>query len=663
MGMVLKLGALKLVFDEQAAISLFHNDKLVSQLFPLVELYNQIPLDSPVKTAFQGPVDLSSSLGKGFRYSVEVTYKRDLICFINIDYFPRWHDTVFLHWRFENRGDLPIEINRLSLPRMSIPRPSSQNVWTFQGAAVQWGQDFAFELPSTFYRDNFLGHLQDGEGGGIPLVDFWTPDLGIALGHLETVSQPWYMPVEASADQIVASLQWRSNTHLEPGNSLDGLYTVLMIHHGDFFEPLARYREMMKLRGVVPAQPSTEDYEPAWCSWGYEFDVRPEEIEGVLPILTRLGIRWVTLDDRWFDHYGDWNPRQDTFPGGDEEMKNLVERIHQAGLKAQLWWYPLCAEDGHGQWDTLTYGYSRVLLEHPDWVVLNSDGSIARNNRHLAMLCPALSEVQNYTLKLVERFIGEWGFDGFKLDNIYTMAQCYNPAHGHQEPEESIQAFGSLYRQILTESRRLRQQAVIQICPCGTPLTFDLIPAVSQTVTADPTSSYQVRQRIKFYKALMGPQSAVFADHVELTDGGEDFASQIGVGGVPGTKFVWPERPEILARLREVWLLTSEKEEVWRKWFQIYHEHRLAEGEYLNLYDMAFDYPESHVIRKGHRFYYAFFAPNFKGEVEFRGLEAKSYRLVDYVNGRNVGVIHGENPVLHIEFEQSLLVVAIPENL
>ncbi|MGB9897322.1 glycoside hydrolase family 36 protein [Thermanaerothrix sp.] len=663
MGMVLKFGALNLVFDEQAAISLFHNDKLVSQLFPLVELYNQIPLDSPVKTAFQGPVDLSSSLGKGFRYSVEITYKCDLICIINIDYFPRWHDTVFLHWRFENRGDLPIEINRLSLPRMSIPRPSSQSVWTFQGAAVQWGQDFAFELPSTFYRDNFLGHLQDGEGGGIPLVDFWTPDLGIALGHLETASQPWYMPVEASADQIIASLQWRGNTRLEPGNSLDGLYTVLMIHHGDFFEPLARYREMMKLRGVAPAQPSTEDYEPAWCSWGYEFDVRPEEIEGVLPMLTRLGIRWVTLDDRWFDHYGDWNPRQDTFPSGDEEMKNLVERIHQAGLKAQLWWYPLCAEDGHGQWDTLTYGYSRVLLEHPDWVVLNSDGSIARNNRHLAMLCPALSEVQNYTLKLVERFIGEWGFDGFKLDNIYTMAQCYNPAHGHQEPEESIQGFGSLYRQILTESRRLRQQAVIQICPCGTPLTFDLIPAVSQTVAADPTSSYQVRQRIKFYKALMGPQSAVFADHVELTDGGEDFASQIGAGGVPGTKFVWPERPEILSRLREVWLLTSEKEEVWRKWFQIYHEHRLAEGEYLNLYDMAFDYPESHVIRKGHRFYYAFFAPNFKGEVEFRGLEAKSYRLVDYVNGRNVGVIHGENPVLHIEFEQSLLVVAIPENL
>ena len=53
------------------------------------------------------------------------------------------------------------------------------------------------------------------------------------------------------------------------------------------------------------------------------------------------------------------------------------------------------------------------------------------------------------------------------------------------------------------------------------------------------------------YKALLGPESAVYGDHVELTamdrignnwrEHGEDFASTIGVGGVVGTKFVWPD--------------------------------------------------------------------------------------------------------------------------
>lgn len=42
---------------------------------------------------------------------------------------------------------------------------------------------------------------------------------------------------------------------------------------------------------------------------------------------------------------------------------------------------------------------------------------------------------------------------------------------------------------------------------------------------------------------LQGDQSrlAYYGDHVELTDGGDDFASQIGIGAVIGSKFTWPE--------------------------------------------------------------------------------------------------------------------------
>ena len=260
----------------------------------------------------------------------------------------------------------------------------------------------------------------------------------------------------------------------------------------------------------------------------------------MLPVLKDLGLHWLTLDDHWFDHYGDWNPRHDSFPGGAEQMRRMVEKIHQAGALAQIWWYPLCVEDGHGNWDDHPYGISRLLRQHPDWLVLNGDGSAARNNRQLPMLCPALPEVQEYTLKLVRLFIEDWGFDGHKLDNIYCMAACHNPAHQHTHPEDSLEAFAGLYRQILEETRRLRPDSVTQICPCGTPITHTLLPAVDQTVTADPTSSAQIRQRIKFYKALTGPAMPVFADHVELSDGGADFASEIGAGGIPATKFILP---------------------------------------------------------------------------------------------------------------------------
>jgi alpha-galactosidase len=245
------------------------------------------------------------------------------------------------------------------------------------------------------------------------------------------------------------------------------------------------------------------------------------------------------------------------------------------------------------------------------------------------------------------------------------MAPCHNPAHQHDKPGDSITAFDRLYRQILEETRRLRPNSVTQICPCGTPITHTLLPAVDQTVTADPTSSAQIRQRIKFYKALTGPQMPVFADHVELSDGGVDFASEIGAGGIPSTKFILPLEAAVPGRLNEYWPLTHDKQALYKKWFAISRENGLANGEALNLYDLAFDEPEAHVIRKGKRLYYAFFTRHsqeeFAGRLELRGLDARAYLLHDYVNGQPLGTVIGPTGSLETKFRGSLLFFATPE--
>lgn len=568
---------------------------------------------------------------------------------------------VSLQVRVANSGSIPFDFDRFNAPRLLLsPAFTGERLWTLQGAAVHWGQDFAFELHSGFSRENFLGHVQNGEGGGIPLVYFWNRAQGLALMHVEPAPQDWYMPVEAGEAGVRAALQFRRPLRLQPGESFQGLKTVLSVHTGDFFAPLALYRQLLAAQGIQAPAPVPADYEPGWCSWGYEFDVRPGEMTGVLPVLKELGIRWLTLDDRWFDAYADWNPRPDTFPGGAEDMRGMNAAIHASGSFSQLWWYPLCAEDGQGGWESHPYGLSQVLRQHPDWLILNADGSVARNNRHLAMLCPALPEVRDYTRELTLRFIRDWGFDGHKLDNIYTVPACHNPAHHHARPEESTRALAEIYRIIFETTRQLRPASVTQICPCGTPLTFSLLPFTDQTVTADPTSSQQIRQRIKFYKALSGPRSAVFADHVELSDAHADFASEIGAGGVPATKFIWPDDETVRARLKEVWDLPAAKKALWQKWFGIYNAHRPAQGEYLNLYDIAFDFPEAHVIRKGDTFYYAFYAAEFGGRVELRGLEKRPYRLLDYVEGRELGPCNGSPAWLEVAFTGALLLAAIP---
>ncbi len=113
-------------------------------------------------------------------------------------------------------------------------------------------------------------------------------------------------------------------------------------------------------------------------------------------------------------------------------------------------------------------------------------------------------------------------------------------------------------------------------------------------------------------------------------------------------------------RLKEYWALTSDKEALWKKWFEIATQHSLADGEYLNLYDLAFDFPEAHAIRKADKMYYAFFThsmdENYVGELQFRGLdEAQKYQIQDYVEGRILGEVAGSDPHLRVEMCGALL--------
>ena len=100
---------------------------------------------------------------------------------------------------------------------------------------------------------------------------------------------------------------------------------------------------MIDGEGLKRPTTNSEDYAVAWCGWGYLADVTPAQMLGTIPKLKEFGIHWATLDDRWFNNYGDWQPRSDTFPDG--EIQKMVQQFHQQGIKVQLWWLPLAVED------------------------------------------------------------------------------------------------------------------------------------------------------------------------------------------------------------------------------------------------------------------------------------------------------------------------------
>ena len=134
------------------------------------------------------------------------------------------------------------------------------------------------------------------------------------------------------------------------------------------------------------------------------------------------------------------------------------------------------------------------------------------------------------------------------------------------------------FKAIWDAAQAAKPGAVIEICPCGTGYSFFTLPYLNMTVASDPESSWQIRTKGKTLKALAGDRIAYFGDHVEMSDGGEDFASTFGVGGVIGTNFAWPGAP---GEKDKTLLLTPEREKTWARWVALYQAMRLSEGEYV----------------------------------------------------------------------------------
>ena len=142
---------------------------------------------------------------------------------------------------------------------------------------------------------------------------------------------------------------------------------------------------------------------------------------------------------------------------------------------------------------------------------------------------------------------------------------------------------------------------------------------------------------------------------MELSDNGNDFPTQIGIGAVVGSKFTYPkDNPNV----KTSYLLTPEKEKLYKKWVGIYNEKMLSKGEYLNLYDLTFDKPETHVVRKDNRLYYAFYADKWNGgSITLKGLENKKYTVCEYTgDDMKTYILDGSNPVITPSFEGSYLI-------
>ena len=607
-----------------------------------------------------GPCKISKetvqdAFGTGHGYVMESKAENGLVRRVSATAYDRYPSTLIIRAQYTNASDKDVAVDGWSACNLDVLAAGDDpDFWSFQGQSTEERDDWILPVGGGFFQKNYMGMNNSDYGGGVPVVCLWRRDAGVMVGHLspnpELVSLPVSMGVGEDFASVAIEKEYDSPLMLHPGESLQPCDAFISVFTGDCFSALRNYAGLLEAKGVVMPESEPAAFEPAWCAWGYERRFTLKEILGTLPKVKELGFKWATLDDGYQIAEGDWDLTRERFPRGDADMKNLVDQFHANGLKAELWWAPLAADPG-----------TAFLKKYPESVILDKDGKPQDITWWDSWyLSPIDADVIREQKALVEKFLGDWGFDGLKLDgqHMNAVAPDYNPAHHPDDPEKDVRELPTFFKMIYETARAVKPHAVLQFCPCGDCFSVYHLPYVNKTVSSDPESSWQIRTKGYVLRAL-APRTAYYGDHIELSDGGNDYQTQLGIGAVLGTKFTWPkDNPYV----RRSYVLTPEKEAQLKNALGIYESKRLSEGEFVpGLYDIGYDFPETYVIRKDGVLNYAFYTRGPQvTQVELRGLEKGcDYHITDYYNHVDYGTVTAsDKTVLDVSFDHALLLEA-----
>lgn len=584
----------------------------------------------------------------------------------------KFKNAAIFNTTYKNIGDNKIHIDSVFTQRLllksGIEKPASQpaDFASFQGGINEWSKDYSLIwLKPGFHQANFQGiHRTRGPkgtepteyiGGGMPFVDVWNKDMGVSIMHLEKTPMWLSLPVNVRQDgttevsivekpvEKLGGQEW-----LNPNDSFHTVQNAIVFHHLDYFDALNTYGELLRCRGIDIMRTSPEKaYEPYWKGWGFGMDFTLTQMYSVLPDLRKMNVKIANLDDGWFEYYGDWNVNlaPGKFPNGDKDMIAFVNKIHSEGFKTNLWWYPLGVSPK-----------SKLAKERPDLLVQNEDGSFPIESRGQYQFCPAYEPSLKYIEGLVVRFTSVYGFDGLYSDSrgLATVQPCYNKAHHHKSPLESFQSVSRVFKVVYETLQKHDKDAFQEVCICATPHSPYNMPYYQIANASDPVNMFQVRRRIKVEKAIHGSTFAVGdcyqvpKDEYDGYSVYESFENAIGTGAQATTFF------------RD---LDATQLQTWEKGFSKYREMKLANAEYISLYDIAFDKPDIHVLKKDKDLFYGIYADSWTKNdgITLRGLEkGVNYSVFDYIHNKPLGNVNGSNPVLKIDFKEHLLIRLTP---
>ena len=213
-----------------------------------------------------------------------------------------------------------------------------------------------------------------------------------------------------------------------------------------------------KAAGFKNAPVPESAFDPLYSTWyAYLQDVQDKPLEEEARQAASLGMKTMILDDGWqkeksvsfYSAVGDWMPVKSRFPN----MKAHVDAVHKAGLKYMLWLAVPYIGDETEAWKR----FEKMLLR----------GANGKSPGRVGTLDPRFPEVREYLVQTYERVIGEWGFDGVKLDFIdcFTLGS-HDPAvaegYAGRDYKSLPEAVDVLMREVNRRLRKIKPDVLIE---------------------------------------------------------------------------------------------------------------------------------------------------------------------------------------------------------
>ena len=360
------------------------------------------------------------------------------------------------------------------------------------------------------------------------------------------------------ADDRTCEIVGRCEFFTKPASARKSYTVSVMLdrRNGPFADTVRACSDWIIARNGFKAAPvPAAARDPLYSTWyAYLQDVHDKELEQEARLAAELGMKTMILDDGWqkvesrtfYSATGDWMPVASRFP----DMKRHVAEVHKAGLKYMLW-------------------LSVPFMGDESKAYAKFKGKFLRGG-DTAVLDPRFPEVREYLISTWERVVGEWGFDGVKLDFIdqFTL-----PA---KDPAVAENFAGRDYRALPEAVDRLMKDALVRLQKINPEVLVEfrqryMGPAIRQygnmirvsDCPADPTAN---RRRMCDLRLTSG-ETAVHSDMLVWS---KDETAEGAALPILNVLYSTIQYSMILAQV------TPEHRQVIAHWLKFSQDHRVA---------------------------------------------------------------------------------------